>query len=139
MRISSLVLPLLMMSMVGACTDDTPRVIHFSVRQPPELVAFREGSGAWRPATTMSSTSFEAEVRGPYTLLVVCAEQIPKVGDVDTFAWETWQIGRTLDDSLELPELCTTSPDNHVITGHMAQAGRVELDWTSDISDVDNW
>lgn len=51
-----------------------PVPITIQLDDPPYLVLFREGTqGAWRPARQLKDTTYEARVRGPYTVMAVCS------------------------------------------------------------------
>ena len=128
----------------GATPDvpDTtqPTTIHISSGIAPALVAVRDGvAGPWRPAVMQTPTMYEATVRGPYTVAVVC--DILRVINITFTArsWFTWQAARTLDDSHDLVAPCNTSPVEHNVTGVMAQAGFLQIGNTFRGSATDAW
>src|SRR5437868_1415869 len=113
-----------------------PATIHITSEFPPALVVFREGlRGRWRPARQITATTFEAKVRGPYVVTVVCAEHPIFVDFNETL---TWQVARTLDDSHDL-SFCDVLPTQHAVSGHMVQPGFVHMGDTNDRSTVPDW
>jgi hypothetical protein len=116
-----------------------PATIHITSQFPPAVVVFRElhegKRGRWQPATQLTPTTFEARVRGPYVVTVVCAERPIFVDFNETL---TWQVGRTLDDSHEL-SFCDVLPTEHTVTGHMVQPGFVQIGDNNDRSTVPDW
>lgn len=123
---------------VASCSDSPgggPAVsITISTVAPPALVAYRDGlAGAWRAAAQTSATAFEAEVRGPYVVTVVCAD--PATGGALTA-----QLARTPDDERALEWACAAAaPVRSAVTGGMAQAGRVQIDDAVQTSATDGW
>lgn len=140
MRNRAIPLTLLLSSLVVGCGTDTagPPLITIKSDQAPALVAFRDGIDApWQTATMKTPTTFEAEVHGPYLVTAVCE-------DPTTGRSRTLQVARTPDDSHYLALSCdVTAPGEpegeHMITGHMVQAGFVQLGSSSDASDVADW
>lgn len=111
-----------MSNLVAGCDggDPAPTTIKISSDQAPALVAFRDGlDGAWQTATKKTATSFEAVVHGPYVISVACD---------GAAGVSTRQIARTPEDAGDVAVTCAiAAPATHAITGHMAQAGRVQL------------
>jgi hypothetical protein len=98
---------------------------------------FREAvDGPWQPATMKSPTFYELDVSGPYVVTAVCED--PTTGRA-----RTQQVARSLDDTTTLTLSCAMAssepPIEHVITGHMVQAGLVQLGSSSDASEVADW
>lgn len=121
------------MTVVGAATT-----IEITTGVPAALVAFRDGvAGAWQAATKTSATQFEAVVHGPYAVAVVCDDRL--TSPAGTFhIWDTFETGRTLDDSHAFSE-CDALAANHRVTGHMAQAGTVIVGGQFDSSATTGW
>ncbi len=141
MRRLSILVPLLAPHALAGCGDGTTTpastTIAITSGVAPALVAFREGvDGAWQPATMKTPISFEAEVHGPYVVAVVC-DQPPVLGATRPVL--TSQYARTPDGPHELAADCAAAPSTHLITGHMVQAGFVELGSSVDRSDVADW
>jgi hypothetical protein len=112
-----------------------PATIHITSEFPPALVVFREGlRGRWRPARQITATTFEAKVRGPYIVTVVCAEHPIFVDSNETL---TWQVARTLEDSHDL-SFCDVFP-THTATGHMVQPGFVQMGDNASRSMAPDW
>jgi hypothetical protein len=144
MRKFSILFPLVSFNALTACdgtTDPGPgpaTTIAITSGKAPALVAFRDGLAAtWQPATMKTPTSFEAAVHGPYVVSVVC-EALPREGQSlpETL---TWQAARTLDDPHDLAAPCDVPATAHAITGHMVQAGAVQLGSSAKSSDVADW
>lgn len=98
-----------------------------------KLVLYREGtSGAWRKATRVNATRYQATVRGPYTVIAVCT---PPDGPVTAIT------SATLEDELlvELDCVPGTAPVPAQVNGTMAQAGIVSLGEDSRLSLQPNW
>jgi hypothetical protein len=102
--------------------------------QAPELVAFQDGiSGAWQPATRKTATTFEAAVHGPYIVTIVCKD--PRTSGV-----LTWQDARTPEDGPELSQPCYFAHQGaHAVTGHMVQAGFVQVGSSPTRSSAPDW
>jgi hypothetical protein len=114
----------------------TTTTIHIRSDQAPAFVVFRDGLDApWQAATMAGPTSYTAEVHGPYMVTVVCEE--PATGRSRTL-----QVARTPDDvntftlSCALPVMASKGS---TVTGHMVQAGFVQLGSSSDSSEVADW
>jgi hypothetical protein len=116
--------------LLAACSDDpaivvpppAPVTVTVTSAVAPAFVAFRDGddSAAWQAATKKSPTSYELVANGPYEVTVVC-ETVPGA------VVQTWQAARTPKDPIELKAVCDPVPADHKITGHMVQAGHVQL------------
>lgn len=140
MRNVAILSTLLMSSLLAGCGTDTagPPLITIRSDQAPALVAFRDGIDApWQTATRKTPTTFEAEVHGPYLVTVVCE-------DPTTGRSRTLQVARTPDDARYLALSCGLTapgepPSEQVVTGHMVQAGLVQLGSSRATSDVADW
>jgi len=142
MRNIAIMSTLLLSNLLAACSDDTPVIDQPSLPiitfdQAPALVMFHEGvDGPWQPATMKSPTFYEIDVSGPYVVTAVCED--PSTGRA-----RTQQVARALGDTTTLTLSCAMAPSEppieHVITGHMVQAGLVQLGSSSDASDVADW
>lgn len=145
MRNYAILFTLLLSNLLVACGDNGPvppdvppetPTITITSDQVPSLVAFRDGLDAsWQPATMKTPTIFEAEVHGPYVVTVVCEDQT-------TGRSRTLQVAGTLDDAHKLTLSCDVpamAPSEHAITGHMVQAGHVQLGSSSDSSAKADW
>lgn len=127
---------------VAGCDDPAPVTppgppvtITITSNQAPALVAFRDGiEGAWQTAAMKLPTTFEAEVHGPYVVAVVCE-------DLAAGTVTTRQVGRSLDDDREVALPCTfpADPPGRALTGHMVQAGRVQIAGATRTSTVADW
>lgn len=90
-------------------------VISIHADAPPELVAVREGTGAWRRATQVRPTEYTATVRGPYSVLGACAGAIQVSS-------------QTLQDAPTVDLYCAPpAPADITATGSMVQPGTVGL------------
>lgn len=138
MRSTTIFIPLLLSSSLAGCTDPEPPAepvtIAIASDKAPALVAFRDGlDGDWQTATMKTPTSFEAVVHGPYVITIACE-------DLATGNFTTRQVARTPEDAHDLMLRCdAAAPTTHAITGHMAQAGRVQLGGASDASETADW
>jgi hypothetical protein len=138
MRPTTIFIPLLLSNSLAGCTDSEPTsepvTIAIASDKAPALVAFRDGlDGDWQTATMKTPTSFEAVVHGPYVITVACE-------DLATGQFSTRQIARTPEDAHDVMLRCdAAAPTPHAITGHMAQAGRVQLGGASDASETADW
>lgn len=140
MRSLAIPFTLVLSNLAAGCGTDIagPPLITIRSDQPPALIAFRDGIDApWQTATMATPTTFETEVHGPYLVTVVCED--PTTGR----SW-TLQVARVPDDARYLPLSCDLTapselPSEPVITGHMVQAGLVQLGSSSDTSDVADW
>lgn len=102
-------------------------VISIHADAPPELVAVREGTGAWRRATQVRPTEYTATVRGPYSVLGACA------GSIQVSS-------RTLSDTPTVNLYCQTpAPADITVSGTMAQPGTVALGLYGRSSTTPNW
>jgi hypothetical protein len=132
---SSLFLLSLSLSVGAACTDDPPgppATITVSTARTPELIAFRDGTGAdWQvPAATTPGT-YEFVVHGPYVVTVVC-DGGARIG--------TEQLALTPDDERELDMPCGQwGPGPLAVTGTMVQPGAVALGTRSTMSSTPSW
>lgn len=136
MRNHAILFTLLLSNLLTACGDDLapPLSINFKSGHAPALVVFRDGLDApWQAATMRTPTSFEAEVHDSYVVTAVCE-------DPATGRSRTLQFARTIDDSHNLMLSCDlTAPSEHLVTGHMMQAGFVQLGSSSDSSEIADW
>jgi hypothetical protein len=145
MRSIAIPFTLVLSNLLAACGDNgtsgpdapvAPPTITIMSDPAPALVAFRDGLDApWQPATMKTPTSFTAEVHGPYVVTVVCE-------DPATGRSRTLQVARTPDDAnnLALPcDLPAMTPSGYAVTGHMVQAGFVQLGSSSDTSEDADW
>jgi hypothetical protein len=136
MKSTTIFFPLLLSNVVAGCTDPAPEpvTIEIAADKAPALVAFRDGlDGDWQTATMKSPTSFEAVVHGPYVIAVACE-------DLATGEFTTRQVARTPDDEHDLMLRCdAAAPSTHKITGHMKEAGRVQIAGASDASEIADW
>jgi len=115
--------------------DTTPGVtITIATVTPAALVAFRDGlDGPWQAASMKSPSMFEAEVHGPYVVTIVC--QDPSRG-----LYSTFQLANTPDDDRALMQTCDyTFPTRVPVTGHMVQAGRVQIEDALRTSSTADW
>lgn len=98
-----------------------------------QLVLVREGvNGAWRPATKLSGTQYQAKVRGPYSVLTVCeTEGGPSTGIVS----------QTLQDERLVEMDCVFESDSFpfVVSGTVAQPGEATLGTSTRTSFSPNW
>jgi hypothetical protein len=114
-----------------------PATIQITAEFPPALVVFREGTrGRWQRARRTSATTFEARVRGPYEVSVVCVDHPVFVDLTETI---TTQVGRTLEDAHELSFCAGLGPSEHTVTGHMVQPGFVQIGDNNARSRVADW
>jgi hypothetical protein len=114
-----------------------PATIQITTEFPPALVVFREGTrGRWQRARRTSATTFEARVRGPYEVSVVCVDHPVFVDLTETL---TTQVGRTLEDPHELSFCAGLGPSEHTVTGHMVQPGFVQIGDNNARSSVADW
>ena len=132
----SVLLSLLLSSGIAGCGENGPETtpdaypdapdpgvtITIAFVDAPTLVAFRDGvEGAWQPATMKTPTRFEAKVHGPYVVAAMCEQPIS--GD-----FSTWRAARTPDDEHEVTLDCVRpAQSRHTVSGHMVQAGRVQI------------
>jgi hypothetical protein len=122
-------------SIVG-CADEEPLVpgerVVVTTGVAPALFAFRDGVDApWQTPAATGAGRFEIEVRGPYTVAVVC---------VDAMIAETMGRSRTLDDAREMDMPCRRpAPTPFVVTGTVLQAGWVGLGIAQDFDLLDSW
>lgn len=127
-----------MSNSLTGCTDPQPApepvTIAIASDKAPALVAFRDGlDGDWQTATMKTPTSFEAVVHGPYVITVACE-------DLTTGNFTTRQVARTPEDEHDVMLGCdAAAPSTHAITGHMVQAGRVQIGGASDTSETADW
>lgn len=113
--------------------------IHMTADAAPALVVFRDAAdGTWRPATRTSATTFDAVVRGTYMITAVC--DLGTGGGLKGI-WQTYQIGRSLEDPPEIPLGCAgfTAPPVRKLTGTMMQVGRVSAGGASQLSQTPSW
>lgn len=102
-------------------------VISIHADAPPDLVAFREGTGAWRRATQVRPTEYTATVRGPYSVLGACA------GSIQVSS-------RTLRDAPSVDLYCSPPAEPDVTAaGTMVQPGTVTLGLYGSSSSTANW
>jgi hypothetical protein len=120
-------------------TDSPPDLppgvtITIATDTPAALVAFRDGLEApWQAAAMKSPSMFEAEVHGPYVVTIVCQE--PTGG-----LYATYQLAQTPDDERNLMRSCDyTIAPRFPVTGHMVQAGRVQIEDTPRTSSTPDW
>ena len=138
MKSTTILVPILMSNFVVGCDDGEPPAepvaIEITADKAPALVAYRDGlDGEWQTATRKSPTSFEAEVTGPYVIAAACE-------DLTTGTFTTWQFARTPDDERKVTVQCDpAAPSTHAITGHMVQAGLVQLGGERDSSTTADW
>ncbi|HWO23031.1 MAG TPA: hypothetical protein VNO30_30025 [Kofleriaceae bacterium] len=139
MRSTTIFIPLLLSNSLTACTDEPepqpePVTIAIAADKAPALVAFRDGlDGDWQTATMKTPTSFEAVVHGPYVISVACE-------NLTTGEFTTRQVARTPEDEHDVKLECEpAAPSTHAITGHMMQAGRVQLGGASKTSQTADW
>lgn len=100
---------------------------------PPEMVMVREGAnGAWRAATPLTYTTFEAKVRQPYTIMGVCLEGTASLVTLDA---------RSLEDTRLVNISCryTFAVPPHRVSGSMVQPGVVVFNGGRKISTTPNW
>jgi hypothetical protein len=127
----------------GPATSDAPTTsdssgsaitITITSDRAPALVAFRDGvAGPWQAATMRTPTTFEAEVHGPYVVTVVCEDLT--IGETDTF-----QLARTPEDARDLVQPCDlVLVPRYAVTGHMVQAGSVQLGTSTRTSTAADW
>lgn len=111
----------------GHVNNGPPMTVTVSGDIPPAVVAFRDGVDAgWQVATARTPTTFEAVVHGPYLLAIQCVDLPEAFGPPGTF---TTLLARGIADPKNAIG-CTAIPAYHMVTGHMAQAGDVQLgDW----------
>jgi hypothetical protein len=127
-----------MSNFAAGCDDGEsepgPITIAITADKAPALVAFRDGlDGEWQAAAMKTPTTFEAEVHGPYVITIACE-------DLAIGNFMTRQVARTPDDEHSVTVKCdSTPPTTHAITGHMMQAGRVQLGGESDASTTADW
>jgi hypothetical protein len=134
MRHTKILIPLLISNFSLGCDDsDDVTMVAISADQAPAFVAVRDGAdGAWQEATKKTATSFEAAVRGPYTLTAVCEDAAG--GTVTTL-----QLARTPEDGAVAIKCEGPSGAEHAITGRMVQAGSVQLGDAIDTSTAAAW
>lgn len=138
MRSTTIFIPLLLSNSLAGCTEPEPEpepvTIAIASDNAPALVAFRDGlDGDWQTATMKTPTSFEAVVHGPYVISIACE-------DLATGNFSTRQVARTPEDARDVLLQCAApAPSPHAVTGHMVQAGRVQLGGASDTSDTADW
>lgn len=127
-----------MTNWIAGCDDaespGEPVTVEIAADKAPALVAFRDGlDGNWQAATMKTPTSFEAEVHGPYVITVACED--PALGN-----FMISQIARTPDDEHSITLSCDlAAPSTHAVTGHMAQAGTIQMGNEIAISDTPDW
>jgi hypothetical protein len=112
--------------------DAATTTINITTDVAPALVAFRDGSGGWRPATAKTATSFAAEVASDYVVAVACDR-----GGLH----QTSQRARAVGDSHDLMVSCALpqQPVQHTVTGHMVQAGKLHFGGSFDQSTAADW
>lgn len=145
MRSSSIAIGIVLFHALAACgssgthgggNDGPPVTISITTGFAPALVAFRDGVDAeWRLAGKKAETAYEATVHGPYLVAVVCTDPstTPSFsGTTTTYA------GWTPDDPRAL-SFCRADVPRYVVTGHMVQAGFVQLGDFGTQSSSTNW
>lgn len=115
----------------AAPPDAAPPVIHITADGPALLVKVKDGNGPWldpSPTPSPSGTvGFDAVVTGPYSVILVCNDAF---GSLDIR-----QVFQTPDDDRVVSFNCTnTLPPGHQVTGHMVQAGAIQMADTFDRS-----
>ena len=96
--------------------------VSINFNAPPALVMVREGvNGPWRAAVQRSLTSYETNVRRPYTVMGVCDD-----GVVSSIQLEA----RTPSDERTINFSCVSWVETppHGIFGSMVQPGAVTVD-----------
>lgn len=109
-----------------------PVPITIQLDDPPYLVLYREGThGAWRSARRLKDTTYEAKVRGPYTVMTVCSTGL------EAFTSLTSQ---TLQDE-RLVEVECTYPEEPLVdvAVSMAQPGIISIGNGIALSQSPNW
>ena len=108
-----------------------PVVISIHADAAPALVAYREGvRGAWRAATRISATEYQARVRGPYTMIAACDLGYPSVQ----------MVSQTPADGADLQVYCAPYQElPYVASGTMVQPGQVSLGGWRRSSTRANW
>lgn len=99
---------------------------------PPALVIYREGAaGPWQSAPRLKATTYEIQVNGPYTVMVVCTS------DFGTF---TYLNSLTLQDTPLVQVFCEFSQEEpYVVNGLMVQSGSVTLGDMQIFDQGPNW
>jgi hypothetical protein len=118
----------------GTESPGEPITVAIASDKAPALVAFRDWlDGSWQAATMKTPTSFEAEVHGPYVITVACEDPAPGNFMIS-------QIARTPDDEHGITLSCDlAAPSTHAVTGHMAQAGTIQIGSEIAVSDTPSW
>ncbi len=110
--------------------------INITTDVPPGLVAFREGAtGPWQAATMKTSTTFEADVHGPYVVAAQCT-------DHTATNFSTTELAQTPDDPHDVMMYCDSTavgPTAWGVTGQMVQPGDVWFDGLDDSSATASW
>jgi hypothetical protein len=107
--------------------------VSINFNAPPALVMVREGvNGPWRAAFQRSATSYETNVRRPYTVMGVCDDGFTSAVNLDS---------RTPQDDPNLTFTCISQfvPPPHRVLGTMVQPGGVTLNGSRRSSTVGNW
>lgn len=139
MRSSSFVVAVVMSGVLGCGGSEThqgaPVTVTITSPVAPALVAFRDGFDAdWQPATPTSNSTFEVVVHGPYIVAVVCTG----TGSDGVSRTSTAHTAQTPDDPRQITG-CVATPPTHKVTGHMVQAGAIQLGEAGARSTVADW
>lgn len=143
-------------SLLAACaTDDpapaeaeataevsTPTKITIKANGAQALVAYRDFTDpVWHVAEAKSATRYIAKIHGPYLVTAVCVADIVFDGTVFGHSVNVVQFARTPGDGAELAaDTCAPAEaTTRDVSGHMAQAGRVLVGDSFDVSNVDDW
>lgn len=93
-------------------------IVRGTLDVPAFLLAYRPNmNAAWTTPRMISDTEFELEVDGPYVLSATCS--------FDGEIW-TYQYAQVADDG-ELSVFCGNAPLANIVSGSMAQPGKVFL------------
>lgn len=88
---------------------------------PPELIAYREGTGAWKTPTATSQSKFEFDATGPYRVTTVCRDGSGGI--------IVYQAARTTNEQRAVTHACApaVTPAVVEVTGELTHAGRVAI------------
>jgi hypothetical protein len=120
----------------GAISPDVqimPTLVTVDTQEPPTMIVYRsEESSSWQTPRTITPTTFELAVTGPYRVTVVCAEEANGLLGI-------WQAALTPEDPAPTLLTCDTKAQLYTVTGTMVHGGSVALDSTTQKSSSSDW
>lgn len=117
---------------VAQTADRLSTTIAIQTDGPAELVLYREGTnGNWLPAQPVKRGTYAAQVNGPYTVMVVCQDELGA---------STTLTSQTPEDEPLVEAFCgPLLEEQYEVSGTMLQSGTVALGNTFYFSTHPNW